>query len=150
MGETMKDRHVSVLLAGRYPALVEGIRGLLATRFRSVFIVTEEASLLDGAERVRPEYVVMDLSLGSDDVLGRIADVRACLPAVRLIVLSVHDDATIARAALKAGADAIVLKRAIGTDLLDAIDALQQGRRFVSAGVRAPSDAPTWHEELRA
>ena len=86
MGETMKEELASVLLAGRYPGLVEGIRGLLATRFHGVFIVTEEASLLQGAERVRPEYVVMDLSLGSNDVLGRIADVRACLPAVRLVV----------------------------------------------------------------
>jgi DNA-binding NarL/FixJ family response regulator len=150
MGETLKEQHASVLLAGRYPGVVEGIRGLLALRFRSVFIVTEEASLLVGAERVRPEYVVMDLSLGSDNVLGRIADVRACLPQARLVVLSVHDDATIARAALAAGADAFVLKRALGTDLLEAVDTVQQGRRFVSAGVRPPACARTWHDALRA
>ena len=45
MGELLKDRHASVLLAGRYPGLVEGIRGLLASRFAGIFIVTDEAAL---------------------------------------------------------------------------------------------------------
>ena len=144
MAELLKDRHASVVLAGRYPGLVEGIRGLLATRFTGIFIVTDEAALLHGAERVRPALIVMDLSLGSDDVLGRIADLRACVPEVRLLVVSVHDDPTIARAALAAGADGVVLKRALGTELLTAVDAVLRGRQFVSPDVRALSgDAGT-------
>ena len=150
MGELLKDRHASVVLAGRYPGLVEGIRGLLATRFTGIFIVTDEAALLHGAERVRPALIVMDLSLGSDDVLGRIADLRACLPEVRLLVVSVHDDPTIARAALAAGADGVVLKRALGTELLTAVDALLRGSQFVSPDVRALSGAAGTHAGVRA
>ena len=150
MGELLKDRHASVLLAGRYPGLVEGIRGLLATRFSSIFIVADEAALLHGAERVRPALVVMDLSLGSENVLGRIAEIRARIPEVRLLVVSVHDDATIARAALDAGADGVVLKRALATDLLAAVDAVQQGGKYVSQGVRAPSESSLAPTEVRA
>lgn len=150
MGQMLKDRHASVLLAGRYPGLVEGIRGLLATRFTGIFIVADEAALLHGAERVRPALIVMDLSLGSDDVLGRIAELRACVPEVRLLVVSVHDDATIARAALAAGADGIVLKRALGTELLPAVDTVLRGRQFVSPDVRAVSAEVGWQGEPRA
>jgi DNA-binding NarL/FixJ family response regulator len=141
MGELLRDRRASVLLAGRYPGLVEGMRVLLATRFTGIFIVADEAALLHGAERVRPALVVMDLSLGSANVLARIAEIRACVPEVRLLVVSVHDDATIAQAAIDAGADGVVLKRALATDLLAAVDALQEGGRYISRGVRATSES---------
>ena len=147
MGESLKHRHASVLLAGRYSGLVEGIRGLLAARFKGIFIVGDDVSLLQGAERMRPALVVIDLSLGSDDVLGRIAEVRACAPETPIVVLSVHDDATIARAVFAAGADGVVLKRAIATDLLAAVDAVEQGRKYLSAGVRSSTSS---HEALQA
>ena len=44
-----------------------------------------------------------------------------------MIVLSVHDEQSVRRAALEAGADAFVLKRAIATDLLPAIARLRYG-----------------------
>ena len=147
MGESLKHRHASVLLAGRYSGLVEGIRGLLAARFKGIFIVGDDVSLLQGAERMRPALVVIDLSLGSDDVLGRIAEVRACAPETPIVVLSVHDDATIAHAVFAAGADGVVLKRAIATDLLAAVDAVEQGRKYVSADVRSSTGS---HEALQA
>jgi len=150
MAELLTDRHASVLLAGRYPGLVEGIRGLLATRFTGIFIVTDETALLHGARRIRPALIVMDLSLGSENVLGRIAELRACVPDVRLIVVSVHDDATIARAALTAGADGIVLKRALGTELLTAVEAVEHGGKFVSRDVWSPSDRTKSSSRVRA
>jgi two-component system response regulator NreC len=96
---------------------------------------------------MRPALVVIDLSLGSDDVLGRIAEVRACVPETHIVVLSVHDDATIARAVFAAGADGVVLKRALATDLLAAVDAVEQGRKYLSAGVRSSTGS---HEALQA
>jgi DNA-binding NarL/FixJ family response regulator len=46
-----------------------------------------------------------------------------------VVVLSVHDEESVRRAAMDAGADAYVLKRAIGTDLLPAIEAVQGSDR---------------------
>jgi len=59
----------------------------------------------------------------------------------------VHDDATIAHAVFAAGADGVVLKRAIATDLLAAVDAVEQGRKYVSADVRSSTGS---HEALQA
>jgi two-component system secretion response regulator SsrB len=53
---------------------------------------------------------------------------------MKLILMSVHDQPSVCRAALEAGADAFVLKRAIATDLLPAIDAVQSGQTYVSPG----------------
>jgi DNA-binding NarL/FixJ family response regulator len=50
-------------------------------------------------------------------------------------MITVHDEATVAEAALAAGAKAVVLKSRLSTDLLPAVDALLAGRRFLSPGL---------------
>jgi len=114
-----------VLLADRHHGLRDSVRGLLETTFETVFMVANEASLLEGAGRLKPAVVIVDLSLSEGDLgglLGRIAD-RS--PDSKIVVLSVHDEPTVEQAALAAGAHAVVLKRALATDLLPAVDALQ-------------------------
>jgi DNA-binding NarL/FixJ family response regulator len=62
---------------------------------------------------------------------------RARCPDLKVIMLSLHDEASASQATLAAGANAFVLKRAIATDLLPAIEAVQAGLDFVSPAVRA-------------
>ena len=119
----MSEPHVScVLLADRHHGLTEGIRGLLETAFATVVMVADEASLIEGASRLQPEVAIVDLSLARDRGLGWLGAIRQRCPDVKVIVLSVHDEESVRRAAVDAGADAFVLKRAIATDLLPAIE----------------------------
>ena len=120
-----------VLLADRHHGLSEGIRGLLETTFSSVFLVADENSLIEGAGMLRPAVVVVDLSLGAGNVVGLIRELRARAPGAKVLLLSVHDEPSVLRAAVAAGADGIVLKRAIATDLLLAVDEVLAGRRFI-------------------
>ena len=113
-----------VLLAGRHHALSEGIRGLLETLFAGVFMVADEASLQESAARLRPEVVVADLSLARDRSLRWLERLRQRHPRTKLIVLSVHDEPSVRRAAMEAGADGFVLTRSIATDLLPAVEAV--------------------------
>jgi len=111
-----------VLLADRHHGLTEGVRGLLETAFGSVLMVADEASLLEGADRLRPDLAVVDLSLARDSSLGWLRTLRQRCPDLKVIVLSVHDEEAVRRAAMEAGADGFVLKRAIATDLLSAVE----------------------------
>ena len=122
-----ESRPSCVLLADRHHGLTEGVRGLLATAFGTVVMVADEASLLEGADRIRPDVAIVDISLGQDRGLGWLQELRKRCPGVKVIVLSVHDEQSVRRAAMDAGADAFVLKRAIATDLLDAIEAVRGG-----------------------
>ena len=118
----MPEKHLScVLLADRHHGLTEGVRGLLETLFGTVVMVADEASLLEGASRLRPDVAVVDLSLAQDGGLGWLREVRRRCPELKVIVISVHDEQSVRRAAAEAGADAFVLKRAIVTDLLPAV-----------------------------
>jgi two-component system secretion response regulator SsrB len=111
-----------VLLADRHHGLTESVRGLLETAFETVVMVADETSLLEGAARLQPDVVVVDLSLARDSGLGWLRAVRQCSSDLKVIVLSVHDEAAVRKAVMEAGSDAFVLKRAIATDLLPAVE----------------------------
>lgn len=122
-----------VLLADRHHGLAEGMRGLLATSFGSVVMVADEVSLIEGAGRLQPDMAVVDLSLARDNHLDWLRVLREDCPDLKVIVISVHDEQCVREAVMTAGADAFVLKRAIATDLLNAVDALR----------RSPTDTTT-------
>jgi DNA-binding NarL/FixJ family response regulator len=119
-----------VLLADRHHRLSEGIRGLLDTAFTKVFMVADQSSLMEGAQRLSPALVVVDVSFARGDVADLLRSIRENAPAAKVLLLSVHDEPAVAAAALAAGADGLVLTRAIANDLLPAVDALLAGRRY--------------------
>jgi two-component system secretion response regulator SsrB len=124
-----------VVLADRHQGLTEGIRGLLETMFEAVVMVADETSLRASAVRLHPTIAVVDLALVRDDGLGVVRRLHARCPDLKLIVLSHHDEASACQATLEAGANAFVLKRAIATDLLPAIEAVLAGRVSISPDV---------------
>jgi DNA-binding NarL/FixJ family response regulator len=102
---------------------------LLGTLFKTVVMVADESSLQESAPRLQPDVVVADLSLAHDRSLAWLRRLRQCYPNMKLVVLSVHDEPSVRRAAMDAGADGFVLTRAIATDLLPAVEAvLARGR----------------------
>ena len=139
------SNHVAncVLLADRHHGLTEGVRGLLESTFDAVVMVADEKSLFQSAERIQPTLAVVDLCLVRGDSLQWLSHLRARCPSMKLILLSVHDQPSVCRSAMDAGADAFVLKRAIATDLLPAIDAVMAGQNYVSDGVSKNGLSPT-------
>ena len=126
----MSEKPLScVLLADRNHGLAEGVRGLLETAFGTVVMVANEASLLEGAARLRPDVAVVDLSLARNSSLGWLRELRRRCPDLKVIALSVHDEQSVRSEAIEAGADAFVLKRAIATDLLPSVDAVRHVSR---------------------
>ena len=129
-------KHLScVLLADRHHGLTEGVRGLLATAFGSVVMVADEASLIDGADRLHPDMAIVDLSLTPGHPPSWLQALRQSCPGLKVIVLSVHDEQSVRDAVMRAGADAFVLKRDIATDLLSAVDDVRRGK-----GMAVPSE----------
>lgn len=112
----------------------EGLRGLLESCFQTVYMVADATSLREGTQRLTPALIALDISmegLGFPLILSEISELS---PQSRVIVMSLHDQASVARLALGAGAHGVILKRSIATDLLDAIDAVARGEHYVSPG----------------
>ena len=133
----MNDRSTKcVLLADRHHGLIEGVRGLLEASFGTVFMVGDEASLIDGVKRLEPSVAVVDLALAGGNWLQLLRKLREGSSASKLIVLSLYDELSVVRAAMGAGVNGFVLKRAIATEMLDAIAAVLRGETYISPSIR--------------
>ncbi len=122
-----------VVLADSHQNMLEGVRGLLESMFSAVVMVADKPSLLKAIDRMEPDLLVVDLSLRMPDEDSVIHDLKLRYPDLKFIVLSLHDDQAAVERAMSDGASAFVLKRSAGTDLLQAIDEVRQGRTFVSS-----------------
>jgi DNA-binding NarL/FixJ family response regulator len=120
-----------VLLADRHLGLVEGVRGLLETTFDVVVMVADEASLFESARRMQVALAIVDLSLTQNKGLELIRRIRRLFPELKLIALSVHTEKNVQEAVIAAGANGLVLKQFIATDLFAAIDAVLAGNSYL-------------------
>jgi DNA-binding NarL/FixJ family response regulator len=134
-----EERPSCVLLADSHHGLAEGVRGLLETAFGTVVMVADEASLLEVAGRLRPDVAVVDFSIAREKGLGWLRALRERCPGLKVVVLSVHDEESVRRAAREAGADAFVLKRSIATDLLPAVELARRGHGAGAAAEGTPA-----------
>ena len=128
-----------VLLADPHHGLSEGVRNLLATMFKTVVMVADEVSLFESAGRLQSDLAIVDLALSRGNALDFVRRLRERFPGMKLIVVSVHDQPSVSRSVVDAGADGFVGKRAIATDLLAAADAVLSGHPYVSSGIQDDS-----------
>jgi two-component system invasion response regulator UvrY len=128
---------IRILLADDHAMLRAGLRALLSDE-RDFEVVGEagdgrEAVAL--AEELRPDVVVMDISMPGIGGLEAIDRILAREPAARILVLSAHEDAMHARRVLKAGAVGYLTKRSAAEALMQAIRQVHQGKTFLEAEI---------------
>ncbi len=122
-----------VLLADDHALVLEGFKKLLEEHCQVVGAVEDGRSLLDAAKRLRPDIVVMDISMPQLNGLDAARRLRKIIPQARLIFVTVHADPDYINQAFKAGASAYLLKRSAGSELSQAIDAVKKGNYYVTS-----------------
>jgi len=121
-----------VLLADNHQNMLEGVRNLLESMFETVFMVADEASLMEAAEKLQPDLIVADLSLPVTTELNIVRRLHTAFPQIRLIILSIHDEQTAVGECIEAGASGVVLKRRAVDDLVPAAESVLKGGTYVS------------------
>jgi len=97
----------------------------------------DAAATLAAVPQARPDLVVVDLSLPRGSGLDLIKSMRAQYPAVRLLVLSMHDEASVAERAFRAGAHGYAVKRESGPRIIDGISTVLDGKFYASPALTA-------------
>jgi len=128
-------KHGRVLLADGHLGVLGGVHSLLDALFDSVLMVADERSLIDAVKAFAPDLVVVDLSLPGSEEANVARRLKDQFPELRIVVLSVHDEATVVRQVLQAAA-AFVLKRTVATDLVPAVEEVLRGGAYVSPSLR--------------
>jgi len=88
------------------------------------------------AQELRPDAIVMDISLPGINGIEATRAVRLKLPDAKIVVMSLHNSKELVKAIKTAGASAYVLKSSADPDLLDAIYAVARNEFYVSPAVR--------------
>lgn len=114
---------IRVLIADDHALFREGIRMILEAQ-PDIEIVGEAEDgqqVIEEARRVRPDVVVMDIAMPVMDGLQATRVLREELPGVRILALTMHEHRGYVLPMLTLGASGYVLKRAAGTELVEAI-----------------------------
>lgn len=126
---------IRILLADDHAVLRSGLAILLNTRSDMTVVgeAADGADLLLQAVALQPDLILLDLSmprLGGLDVLPLL---QQKVPTACVLILTMHDDESYLRQALKAGASGYVLKKAADVELITAIQAVMRGDVYIHA-----------------
>jgi DNA-binding NarL/FixJ family response regulator len=122
-----------ILIVDDHELLRAGLRAILEDE--SGFAVVGEAA--DGAEALErvgathADIVLMDLGLPGMGGIETTRRIKSMFPEIHVLVLTVYEDESFLREAIKAGASGYVIKRSAGEDLIRAIYAVQRGDLYI-------------------
>ena len=112
-----------VLLADDYPGLVKAVSRLLALDCEIVGTVADGRALLETAQRLKPDVIVVDVHLPNVHSLEACREIRRTSPEMKVIMFTAGADPNVGQAFLEAGASAFVSKEA-SMELLSTIKRL--------------------------
>ena len=128
---------ITVLLADDHALVRRGFRRILEDDpyLRVVGEASNGVEAIGLAQKLRPKVVVMDLAMPELDGIQATKEILKHVPGVSVLVLSMHADDNYVRQALDSGARGYLLKNAIDVDLVGAVKAVAEGRRYLGHGV---------------
>lgn len=153
---------IRVLIADDHALVREGLRYVLDAD-PGIEVVAEAANgriAVELAQQYVPDVVVLDITMPEETGLHAAARLRALLPSVRILLLSMHDQSEYVREGMRIGTHGYLLKDSAGEELRAAIHVVYAGGTFFSpavvkrlstseaAPVSAPVSAPHLQLEL--
>jgi two-component system response regulator NreC len=141
---------IKLLLADDHAVLRAGLRALLNSQ-PDIEVIAEAA---DGEEAIRksveltPDIVIMDISMPILNGLEATKEIKKRNPAVKVLVLTVHEDESYLHRMLRAGASGYIPKKAADTELLAAIRATHQGEHFIHSSMTTGLVSELRHKEM--
>ncbi len=146
MLKTESPAKIRVLMVDDHAILREGLRALLSY-YEDVEVVGEAQDGGEALTRVSellPDVVLMDIAMPGMNGLEATRLIHAQYPQTHVLILTQHEDPQYVVPLLQAGASGFVTKRALGTDLINALRVVAKGETFLF-----PTAATTVVDEIR-
>ena len=143
---------IRILAVDDHPLLRSGIAALVDTQadMRMVGEASNGNEAVQLHRELNPDVTLMDLQMPGMSGLDAIISIRTEQPSARIIVLTTYAGDVLAQRALKAGAQAYVLKSLVRTEILNTIRDVYAGEKQVQADVAAEIAKHMTHALLTA
>jgi DNA-binding NarL/FixJ family response regulator len=133
----MTSKKIRILLADDHAVVRRGFGRILAAH-ADMEVVGEAGNgreAVELAEELKPDVVVMDVSMPELNGIEATRRLMKAAPRVRVLALSMHKDSVYVREILRAGAQGYLLKDASDDDFINAVRAVGQGQGYISPAV---------------
>jgi len=129
---------IRVLIADDHALVREGIGALLRLQQNDIEVVGEASDGIEAIEKaakLRPDIVLMDISMPRLGGLEATIELKKSNPEIKIIVLTQYDDREYISRFLKAGVSGYLLKKAVGSELINAIKAVSRGEFYLFSAI---------------
>ncbi len=137
--ETSDKTNNRVLIVDDHPIVRQGLKGLIS-QATDLIVCGEAETIFDALkaiEQLKPDIIVVDISLKGESGVDLIKDVRIRYPDLPVLTLSMYDEAIYAERVLCAGARGYVTKEEAAENVLNAIRQVLNGQIFLSERMSA-------------
>ena len=121
-----------LLLADDHALFLEGLGKLLEPEFAIVGMVKDGRALVDAAERLKPDVILLDIAIPVLNGMDAARHLRQTIPRSKLIFVTMHTDRTFVTEAFRVGASGYLLKQSEGSELMFAIHEVLKGHQYVT------------------
>jgi DNA-binding NarL/FixJ family response regulator len=121
-----------ILIADDHAIVLAGLRKLVEGEGQVVETVEDGRALLAAAQKLRPDIILLDISMPLLNGLDAARQLKKLVPECKLIFLTMHATPTYATEAFRAGASAYLLKRSAASELRQAIQAVMRGQHYLT------------------
>ena len=121
-----------VLMADDHSLILAGLRKLVEAECDVVGAVEDGRALVEAAQELRPDLILLDISMPLLNGLDAARQLRKLVPESKIIFLTMHASPTYATEAFQAGASGYLLKRSAASELGLAIKAVLQGQHYLT------------------
>jgi len=122
-----------ILLADDHTLVAEAFSRLLEPQFEVVGTASDGRALLEKAQQLKPDVILLDLSMPVLNGFEAGARLKKMLPQSKLIVLTMSEDTEIAADVLRRWASGFLLKKSASAELVKAIQQVLKGKTFVTS-----------------
>lgn len=121
-----------VLLADDHTFVLEGFKKLLEEQCELVGSVEDGRALVEAAVRLKPDLVILDISMPRLNGIEAAKKLRKQLPGTKLIFVTMHADTAYVNEAFRTGASGYLLKRSAAMELLQAVHCVMDGNFYIT------------------
>jgi DNA-binding NarL/FixJ family response regulator len=121
-----------VILADDHVLVLDAIKKMLEPEFKVVGTFSDGRKLVEGAQKLNPNVVVLDIAMPTLNGLSAGQKLKQSMPLVKLVYLTMNQDPDIAGEAFRLGASAFLLKNSAGSELAKAIREVVRGGYYVT------------------